>query len=142
MSALSIVLLALLSLAFASPAPLQLLYPRQDSDLAAQPNPGSLDAGAMTEWPIHSSCNASEARQLRAALDETVQLAEHAKNHVLRWGNSSEHYQKYFGDAPSGDLIGNLDKVVNGDRGSVLFRCDNPDGNCQLEGRLIDAIVL
>lgn len=136
MSALSTVLLTLLSLAVAIPTPLQLLYPRQN-DLAALPNTGAWNAGAMKEWPIHSSCNASEARQLRAALAETVQLAEHAKEHVLRWSNSSEHYRKYFGDAPSGEVVGNLDRIVNGDRGNVLFRCDNPDGNCELEGRLM-----
>ena len=134
---LSTVLLSLVSLAVAHPTPVQLLQPRQDNQLAAVPDAEAWNEGAMMEWPIHSSCNASEARQLRAALAETVELAEHAKEHVLRWSNSSKHYRKYFGDAPSGALVGNLDRIVNGDRGSVLFRCDNPDGNCELEGRLM-----
>lgn len=94
----------------------------------------SWNAGAVDEYPIHTSCNATERVQLRQALAETVALADHAKEHVLRWGNSSEHYRRYFGDQPTSQVVGNLDKIVSSDKGGVLFRCDNPDGNCQLEG--------
>lgn len=90
--------------------------------------------GAVTEYQIHSSCNHTQSNQIAAGLDEAVQLARHAKEHVLRWGNSSEHYQKYFGHEPRGEVIGNLDKIVSADRAGILFRCDNPDGNCALEG--------
>ncbi|KAI4287933.1 MAG: hypothetical protein L6R35_002805 [Caloplaca aegaea] len=68
--------------------------------------------------------------QLRKGLADAVALADHAKAHILRWGNSSEHYRKYFGNAPSGEAIGYYEKVINGDKGNALFRCDNPDGNC------------
>ena len=94
----------------------------------------SWDAGAVDEYPIHPSCNATERAQLQEALSEAIALAEHARQHVLRWGNASAHYRRYFGNQPSGEVIGNLDKIANGDRGGVLFRCDNPDGNCALEG--------
>ncbi|KAL8703702.1 MAG: hypothetical protein Q9201_003123 [Fulgogasparrea decipioides] len=90
------------------------------------------DDGATRDFVIHESCNASETIQLRKGLADAVSLANHAKQHILRWGNSSEHYQKYFGAAPSGEAIGYYEKVINGDRGNALFRCDNPDGNCQL----------
>lgn len=63
-----------------------------------------------------------------------VELVDHAKQHVLRWGNSSEHYRKYFGDLPSGEVVGWFERVASGDRGAALFRCDNPDGNCDLPG--------
>ncbi|KAL8970067.1 MAG: hypothetical protein Q9197_004017, partial [Variospora fuerteventurae] len=68
--------------------------------------------------------------QLRKGLADAVALADHAKAHILRWGNSSEHYRKYFGNAPSGEAIGYYEKVINGDKANALFRCDNPDGNC------------
>lgn len=92
------------------------------------------DAGAVTSYPIHSSCNATQRAQIAAGLNETILLAEHAKEHILRWGNSSELYQKYFGQLPPYEAIGAFDQVVNGDKGAVLFRCDNPDGNCANAG--------
>ncbi len=107
--------------------------------LYAQPNTvtsASWDEGAVNEYPIHSSCNTTENNQLRTALREMELLTEHAKEHVLRWGNGSEIYRKYFGDAPSAAVIGNLDRVVNGDKARTLFRCDDADGNCKLEGKL------
>lgn len=92
------------------------------------------DAGAVNEYPIHSSCNVTETTQLRAGLREMEILADHARQHILRWSNSSESYRKYFGDQPSAAAIGAYDRVVNGDKGRTLFRCDDPDGNCQLPG--------
>lgn len=93
------------------------------------------DDGAVHEWQLHESCNASEQIQLRKGLQDAVTLAEHAKAHILRYSNGSAHYQKYFGSGASGQVLGWYDKIVNGDRGHALFRCDNPDGNCALEGK-------
>lgn len=93
--------------------------------------PSSWNAGAVHEFRIHPSCNVTERRQLQNGLAEAVALAEHAKQHVLRWGNASELYRKYFGNHPSGEVIGNFDKIANGDRSGMLFRCDDPDGNCR-----------
>lgn len=88
------------------------------------------NSGAVKEWQIHPSCNASSRHQLSKGLDEAVELASHAKEHILRWGNSSEIYQKYFGNRPTVEAIGSLDIIVNGDKARALFRCDDPDGNC------------
>ncbi|CDM33564.1 hypothetical protein DTO013E5_7415 [Penicillium roqueforti] len=92
------------------------------------------DAGAVNEFPIHSSCNATQRRQIAQGLNETIAIAEHAKNHILRWGNESTIYKKFFGGRPTMETIGAFDVVVNGDRKDLLFRCDNPDGNCDIEG--------
>ncbi|KAA8648887.1 major allergen Asp F2 [Aspergillus tanneri] len=83
---------------------------------------------------ILRSCNATQRLQIETGLNESIALAAHAKAHILRWGNESAIYRKYFGHSPSIEAIGAYDIVVNGDRGGVLFRCDNPDGNCQLNG--------
>lgn len=116
--------------------------------LPANPSPAysfgqsaaSIDAewneGAVNEYPIHSSCNATETTQLRVGLREMEILADHAKQHILRWSNSSEMYRRYFGDQPSAIAVGAFDRVVNGDKGRMLFRCDDPDGNCQIPGML------
>ncbi|EAW10414.1 major allergen Asp F2 [Aspergillus clavatus NRRL 1] len=88
------------------------------------------NAGATTSFAIHSSCNATQRRQIEAGLNEAVALADHAKAHLLRWGNSSDIYRKYFGDRPSMEAIGAYDVIISGDKRDMLFRCDNPDGNC------------
>jgi hypothetical protein len=93
------------------------------------------DAGSVTAFPIHSSCNSTQKAQIAAGLNETIVLAQHAMDHILRWGNSSELYQKYFNQLPPYEAIGVLDMIVNGNKGGVLFRCDDPDGNCHQEGQ-------
>lgn len=92
------------------------------------------DAGAVNEYIIHESCNTTQASQIADGLKEAVELAQHAKDHILRWGNSSELYQRYFGNDPPYAALGSYDIVVNGDKEGVIFRCDNPDGNCEQEG--------
>ncbi|ORY63937.1 putative peptidase domain-containing protein [Pseudomassariella vexata] len=100
----------------------------------SQPTTYDWAAGATKDYPIHASCNSTQRSLLKKGLDDAMKLADHAKNHVLRFGNSSEFYVKYFGSAPTAEVIGWYDKVVNADRGGIWFRCDNPDGNCDIEG--------
>ncbi|KAF1923441.1 zincin [Didymella exigua CBS 183.55] len=88
------------------------------------------DAGAIHQFPIHASCNATQHQYIRNGLDETITLCRQARDHILRWGNSSAIYQKYFGNAPTGEPIGWFTKIVDGDKADVLFRCDDPDQNC------------
>ena len=123
----------LVAAATALAAPTAQLNPRQQHNTIDEAEPW--DAGAVAEYMIHESCNATQARQIADGLLEAMELAEHAKNHILRWGNSSELYQKYFGDSPPYEAIGAFDILVNGDKAGVVFRCDNPDGNCQQEGK-------
>ncbi|KAI4240227.1 MAG: hypothetical protein L6R40_005256 [Gallowayella cf. fulva] len=125
--AVSILVSLAASGALALPAPVQ---PRQHSDDQTHHTAADWNQGATTDFVIHPSCNATEVAQLRKGLHDALTLAEHAKQHILRYGNSSEHYRKYFGVAPSGEAIGYYERVINGDKGDALFRCDNPDGNC------------
>ncbi|KAL1622881.1 Prenylated Rab acceptor protein 1 [Diplodia seriata] len=91
-------------------------------------------AGATKDYPIHASCNATERALLSKGLNEAIKLAQHAKEHILRYGNSSEYYTKYFGDAPTGEPIGWFERIVSADRGGIWFRCDDIDGNCHQDG--------
>ena len=93
-------------------------------------------AYAIPGFPIHGSCNGTERRQLEKALGDTVKLAQTAAQHVYDHGNSSDLYVKYFGQAPTAEVIGWYEKVVYGSREGVLFRCDDIDGNCHQEGKL------
>ncbi|KAJ4317364.1 Prenylated Rab acceptor protein 1 [Neodidymelliopsis sp. IMI 364377] len=101
---------------------------------SAAPTSTAWDAGAVYDYPIHASCNATQSQYIRNGLDGTLAICRQARDHILRWGNSSEIYQKYFGNAPTGEPIGWFTKIVDGDKSDVLFRCDNIDGNCGQEG--------
>lgn len=114
------------------------LVPRQSGATAtvtaAEPTSTAWDAGAVHSYPIHASCNATQHAYIKNGLEETLTLCRQARDHILRWGNSSEIYQKYFGNAPTGEPLGWFTKIVDGDKADVLFRCDNIDGNCAQKG--------
>ncbi|KAL2757383.1 hypothetical protein ACRALDRAFT_2039823 [Sodiomyces alcalophilus JCM 7366] len=86
--------------------------------------------GWEDEFPIHQSCNATNRAQIAAGLRETVQLAAHARDHLLRWGSESELARRYFGNASVSGPIGWYSRVVSGNKAGMLFRCDDPDRNC------------
>ena len=124
-SLIPFLLLLLSSIVSAIPTPVQ-----NQSTLFPPP----WDSGTITEYPIHSSCNATQRLQIETGLNETIALAAHAKEHILRWGNESSLYRKYFGNRPSFEPIGIYELLGSGDKDSVLFRCDNPDGKCDNDG--------
>lgn len=95
----------------------------------------SWDSGMTRAYPIHQSCNSTETALLEQAFAEMAVLAAHARDHILRFGNSSSFFTKYFGKATTGEPAGWLDKIVNGDKSGVLFRCDDIDGNCWQDGK-------
>ncbi|KAK4246571.1 putative peptidase domain-containing protein [Corynascus novoguineensis] len=119
------------------------------STSTAAPTPYDFATGAVTSYPIHQSCNSTLRRQLERALDETVELAAHARDHILRWGVDSPFVQKYFGvsndtvtsghsDSHSNSAtvpstatpLGWYSRIVAGDKRGMTFRCDDPDRNC------------
>ncbi|KAH7040584.1 putative peptidase family-domain-containing protein [Microdochium trichocladiopsis] len=101
---------------------------------SSEPTAWQWDAGATREVPIHPSCNATERAQLKRGFADAMKYAQHAKDHILRFGNSSDHYVKYFGSAPTAEAAGWYDKIVNGDKTGLWFRCDDIDGNCSQDG--------
>jgi len=86
-------------------------------------------------FPIHPSCNNTERIQLEKALGDTIKIAQQAAQHIYAYGNESEIYSKYFGQAPTAEVIGWYEKLIYGDHEGVLFRCDDIDGNCHQEGK-------
>lgn len=135
----SSVILVFVASSVALPALLEPRQPNETSniDQNSHDDASAWDAGATRDFRIHQSCNATEMTQLRKGLADAMTLATHAKQYILRFSNSSDFYQKYFGDAPTGEAIGYFEKLINGDRGNALFRCDNPDGNCKNKGTCI-----
>jgi len=96
--------------------------------------PGIWDDGAIPDFPIHSSCNVSQARYLRNGLNEAIRVSSHARDHLLRWGDHSPFKVKYFGNASTAEPIGHYSRIVSADRGNMTFRCDDIDGNCNNPG--------
>lgn len=88
-------------------------------------------------FPIHPSCNNTERIQLEKALGDTIKIAQQAAQHIYAHGNESEIYSKYFGQAPTAEVIGWYEKLIYGDHEGVLFRCDDIDGNCHQEGTIL-----
>jgi hypothetical protein len=97
------------------------------------------NAGAVDNYPIHASCNVTQKAYIEKGLQETVTICRQARDHILRWGNSSAIYQKYFGNAPTGEPLGWFSKIADGNKAGTLFRCDNIDGNCGLPGAYISS---
>ncbi|KAH7127415.1 putative peptidase domain-containing protein [Dactylonectria macrodidyma] len=129
----STVALLLASGALASP-----LWAREATVTSSQSSSQSTDvpetyswsAGWTKSYTVHQSCNSTLRRQLTGGLDEAVQLAQHAKDHLLRFGHESEFVTKYFGNGSTSIPIGWYDRIINADKTGVLFRCDDPDKNC------------
>ncbi|THY59878.1 zincin [Aureobasidium pullulans] len=99
------------------------------STATSYPQPASEIQG----FPIHQSCNGTERRQLEKALGDTIKIAQQATQHIYAHGNDSALYTKYFGQAPTAEVIGWYEKLIHGDHEGVLFRCDDIDGNCHQE---------
>ena len=106
------------------------------TEAAAPTGPSASDwaSGATRDVPIHNSCNATQRALLSRGFDDAMRLAGHARDHVLRFGNSSDFYTKYFGSAATAEVVGWYDRIVYGDKGGMWFRCDDIDGNCQQDG--------
>lgn len=101
-----------------------------------EPTVWQWDLGGSKFVPIHQSCNATERALLQRGFEDAYKLAQHAQDHILRFGNSSDYYQKYFGNSSTAEPIGWYDKIVNGDKTGVWFRCDDIDGNCHQDGKI------
>lgn len=114
--------------------------PSSTASASSTPTPYDFTAGAVPSFPIHASCNSTLRRQLERALNETVELAAHARDHILRFGSDSPFVQKYFGVSNDTDgttalvstaaPLGWFSRVASADRGNMTFRCDDPDENC------------
>lgn len=91
------------------------------------------DADWNKDYTIHNSCNDTQYNQIYSGLEEAQALARHAKERTLRHG-SSEIFQKYFGNASTAEVIGWFALVESGQNEDYVFRCDDPDNNCRLDG--------
>lgn len=101
---------------------------------AATSTPYSWDAGYVDAFQIHQSCNATNRNQLLRAFSDLRDVTAHARDHILRYGNTSDIFVRYFGTAASAEPLGWYSKFVSGQKNTLLFRCDDIDGNCKNDG--------
>jgi hypothetical protein len=125
--------LAAAGASWASPVEQRQAASSTSASATATATPYDFREGAITQYPIHSSCNVTLQRQLTRALTETVELAKHARDHILRFGQSSPFVQKYFGNGTTAVPLGWYTRVISADRGNMTFRCDDPDQNCKTQ---------
>lgn len=89
----------------------------------------------VKSFPIADSCNSTQFNQLAVGMQEAQLLAEHARDHTLRYGYKSPFYRKYFGNESStAEVAGHFENIVSADKSDTLFHCDDLDGNCANDG--------
>ncbi|KAH8892408.1 hypothetical protein GQ53DRAFT_781165 [Thozetella sp. PMI_491] len=79
--------------------------PTAPTSAAPQATPYDWTPGAVSAYPIPPSCNYTERAQLQRGINDAITLAAHARDHISRFGNSSQFYSKYFGQAPSAEAV-------------------------------------
>ncbi|EJD50849.1 zincin [Auricularia subglabra TFB-10046 SS5] len=84
----------------------------------------------LLDVELHS-CNATQTRMLRAALEDTYELANGAREYILEKGANDDLYKTYFGTAKPEDAAAIYEGLINGPKDGVLLRCDDIDGNCK-----------
>ena len=88
----------------------------------------------MEDVPIHSSCNATQAAQIQAGLDDMKELAQVTIDHVLRNGRD-ELFTTYFGaTGDTSPVIGILTQILSANKQGMVIRCDDPDEKCSQPG--------
>ncbi|KAF4552105.1 Peptidase-like protein [Elsinoe fawcettii] len=125
--------LALSQLAAAAPQAIQYVTVTA-SAAATTPTGYQWNVGTRTDFPIHSSCNATERALLTKGLNDARAMAQQAKDHILLRGSDDAHVQKYFGNASTAEAVGWYDRIINADKTPNWFRCDDPDDKCEQSG--------
>ncbi|KAK6910705.1 hypothetical protein I203_104737 [Kwoniella mangroviensis CBS 8507] len=95
-----------------------------------------LNQNYKTDITIHESCNATQRRMLEKALSDTFEVATVAQEYVVKNGAEDPVFQKYFGKEKEAysTVVGVWESLLTSNKDGVIFRCDNPDGNCGQAG--------
>ncbi|GAA6032235.1 hypothetical protein JCM8097_007137 [Rhodosporidiobolus ruineniae] len=127
-------MLALLSLAalfptfaLAAPAPSEWTYKTALKEFEV---PTNWSAGAHKGYSVSSTCTFDERRAIGDGLDEALELAAQARDHLRRYGNDTI-FNAWFGSETDPNLLlGLYDRLVDGDKTGITFRCDDVDDEC------------
>ncbi len=88
----------------------------------------------LADVPIHSSCNATQAAQIQAGLDDMKTLAQATVDYIMRNGRD-ELFAQYFGaDADTSPVVGIFQQVLSKNKNGMTIRCDDPDEKCYQDG--------
>ncbi|GMF38003.1 unnamed protein product [[Candida] boidinii] len=79
---------------------------------------------------IYHTCNSTTARMINAGLKDSLEVSSYAKKRLLEYGSEDEIYQRWFGNGSIFTVVGVLDWLVESNKDSLLYRCDDIDGQC------------
>lgn len=79
---------------------------------------------------VNGTCSSDNGRLVVSALAQAVNVAEHARKHLLRYRNSSDAFKRYFGTSPAACPLGVYDLISNGDNSDISFTCEDLDNKC------------
>ncbi|WWD20704.1 hypothetical protein CI109_105180 [Kwoniella shandongensis] len=90
----------------------------------------------VTDITIHESCNSTQRRMLEQAFADTFEVATSAHEYIRTNGPTDPVFEKYYGTKPAAfsAALGVWDALLYSNKDGVIFRCDNPDGNCGQPG--------
>ncbi|KAG7789935.1 hypothetical protein KL929_002631 [Ogataea haglerorum] len=79
---------------------------------------------------IYHTCNETNARMIRAGLKDSLEAAAYARARLTEYGKDDEIYERWFGNGSIYEVIGTIDWLVEASKDSLLYRCDDIDGEC------------
>ncbi|KLT40890.1 zincin [Cutaneotrichosporon oleaginosum] len=90
----------------------------------------------VTDITIHESCSTPQRRMIGKGLQEAMEVAAFAKDYIATNGPSDPVFKLYFGDKKEAypAAMGAYDVLLDSNKDGVIFRCDDPDGNCHQPG--------
>lgn len=100
------------------------------SSSSSQTSGSAWNPDFQKDFTINNTCNASESSVLSSALHQAIEVSEHARQHLLRYGNSSDIFKKYFGHNPPFIPLGVYDFLSNGNKGNFTFGCQDFEKKC------------
>ncbi|BEI80817.1 hypothetical protein CcaverHIS002_0113460 [Cutaneotrichosporon cavernicola] len=85
---------------------------------------------------IHESCTPPQHRMIGQGLKEALEVAAFAKDYIATNGPSDPVFKLYFGEKKEAypAAMGAYDVLLDSNKDGLLFRCDDPDGNCHQPG--------
>ena len=78
---------------------------------------------------FHQSCNATNQRMLSSGLKDTLEVTAVTRDKLLANG-TDKFFKRWFGNSSVFTVIGTLEYVIESGKSDVLYRCDDPSGDC------------
>ncbi|KAI5478172.1 hypothetical protein MNV49_005339 [Pseudohyphozyma bogoriensis] len=92
--------------------------------------PSHWSAGGSNNYTADDSCDITQKRLIGDGLSEALTLLDHARAHLRRFGNDTIFTDWFGKDADPNTALGLYDRLVDGDKSNLVFRCDDVSNLC------------